>query len=123
MVCVALMLIINFSHIFYHLYWLQSPQVIHSQTDTLSTMKLLLDNHNNEIKFLQEDLREIKAKHKTSQSFPKKLNDLSRDINCTKLDFGLECLDVITRLNQSIGNQKKISRVDDNNRTKLYQNI
>ena len=70
-------------------------------------MKLLLDNHNNEIKFLQEDLREIKAKHKTSQSFPKKLNDLSRDINCTKLDFGLECLDVITRLNQSIGNQTK----------------
>ena len=104
MVCVVLMLIINFSHIFYHLYWLQSPQVIHSQIDTL---KLLLDNHNSEIKFLQEDLREIKAKHKTSRSFRKKLKDLSRDINSTKLDFGLECLNVITKLNQSIGDETK----------------
>ena len=101
MTCVVLMLIINFSHIFYHLYWLQSPQIIHSKIDTL---KLLIDNHNSEIKFLQEDLREIKAKHKTSRSFPKKLYDFSRDINC---DFGLDCLDVITKLNQSIGIETK----------------
>ena len=59
MACVALMLIINFLHTFYHFYWLQSQQAMYSQIDTLNTLKLRLDNHTNEMKPLQEDLRGI----------------------------------------------------------------
>ena len=105
----VLMLIINL--ICYH-YWLQSQQATHNYeilSKQINALKLLVDNHTNEIHFLQDtDLGANKVKYETfgnHHSFTSKQNSYQDDVDIEWISGDIERLKLtVSRLNKSIGN-------------------
>ena len=102
------MLIINL--ICYH-YWLQSQQATHNYeilSKQINALKLLVDNHTNEIYFLQDtDLEANKVKYETfgnHHSFTSKQNSYPDDVDIEWISRDMEWLRLtVSRLNKSIG--------------------